>query len=84
MAISPNHLNEEFMKEVDYYEGKLDSLLALQKMRPGGAITIEPIPSGYTLAHHAIIVERYKAAGWKDVRYNSEQREGTWLTFTSK
>jgi hypothetical protein len=84
MAISPNHLNEEFMKEVDYFESRFDKNLALQKMQPGGSMTIEPVPSGYTMAHHAIIAERYKAAGWKDVSYNSDQREGTWLTFTSK
>lgn len=80
MAISPNHLNEKFMEEVDYYEKYFDKQLAGKKVQPGGYTTIDNIPSGYTTAHHQILKERYIESGWKSMEYNSEQREGTWIT----
>jgi len=83
MAISPNSLNEAFLKEVDFYEKKFDVILSSQKLSLGGILAIDSIPSGYTLEHHKIIVERYKKAGWKDVVWNSDQRDGDWLTFKS-
>ena len=83
MAISPNHLNDAFIEEVNYYERAFDKQLAKEKITKGGSITISNVPMGYTMGHHKMIVERYKAAGWKDVEYNSDQRDGEWMVFKS-
>jgi hypothetical protein len=81
MAISPKHLEEAFMNEVDDFEKKIDSMLSSQKLR-GKSVNTQ-VPSGMSSSHFNILRERYLNVGWKDVVYNDDQREGTWLTFTT-
>jgi reverse gyrase len=80
MAISPKHLEEAFQQEVDYFEQNFDRILANKKITKGQSISID-VPTGFNLSHFAILKSRYIQAGWSDVTYNSDQREGSWLSF---
>lgn len=80
MAISPEMLNEEFMREVEFYEKTLDSRLASKKLAPNGYLTLE-IPSGMSSSHFEILRRRYLDVGWTEVGWQSDQREGDWLVF---
>ena len=68
------------MNEVSLHESILDNQLATSKFDGNKTVTIN-IPSGMRTTHFQILKERYKAVGWKDVVWNSDQREGEWLTF---
>ena len=81
MAISPKQLNENFMKEVDSYEKAIDARLSLKKLPSSGSISIN-IPSGMSHEHLQILKPRYLYVGWKEVRWEFDQREGdNWLVF---
>jgi hypothetical protein len=80
MAISPKMLDEKFMDEVSLFEKMLDSQLATSKFGTNKTVQIS-IPSGMSHAHFQILKERYKSVGWSDITWNSDQREGDWLTF---
>ena len=80
MAISPKILDEKFMDEVSSFEKILDSQLATSKFDRNKSVQIS-IPYTMSTTHFAILKERYKAVGWMDVTWNSDQREGDWLTF---
>jgi hypothetical protein len=81
MAISPEYLNKAFLREVDEFELKLDSQLEKKTVVKGDSISID-IPSGMSQRHFGLLETRYTSAGWSSVRWNSDQREGQWLTFT--
>ena len=80
MAISPKMLDEKFMDEVSSFEKNLDSQLATSKFSSNKTVQIS-IPNGMNYSHFQILKERYKAVGWSDITWNSDQREGDWLTF---
>ncbi len=80
MAISPKQLNKQFMHEVDVFESLLDEVLAKKTITQGGRI-IMARPSGLTNDHFHILRNRYLTAGWSDVKWESDQREGEWLSF---
>lgn len=80
MAISPNLLNENFMEEVSSIEKEIDQKLSVQSVRPGGSVNVDT-PHRMNSTHFSILVPRYIKVGWKDVIWNSDQREGEWLTF---
>jgi hypothetical protein len=82
MAISPKQLSENFMSEVEFYEKTLDAKLVSQKLSPNGCVNLD-IPSGMRSDHLLILRQKYINAGWKDVEWNSDQRDGDWLTFKS-
>jgi hypothetical protein len=81
MAIGPNQLNENFMAEVDFFEGKIDRALANKKVAPKSSINVD-VPTGMSYSHYQILKERYIKAGWTDVKWYSDQREGCWLSFS--
>ena len=81
MAISPKHLEEAFQAEVDSYEQHLDRILVNKKIRKGQSIDIINIPTGMNWQHFSLLRERYKSAGWTELEWNSNQREGEWITF---
>lgn len=83
MAIGPNQLSETFMAEVDSFEVRIDRELSSLKVAPHSAVNID-IPSGMSFSHFQILRERYLKAGWGWVKWNSDQREGEWLTFDPK
>lgn len=80
MAIGPNQLNESFMEEVNSFEKKIDLILSNKKVAPNSSVSID-VPSGLTYSHFQILKTRYISAGWGDVKWNSDQREGQWITF---
>jgi hypothetical protein len=81
MAISPEMLNEKLKSEATIIEKKLDHLLSNSHFSPGGSSISISIPSGMTPNHFRILKGRYIEAGWKDIVWRSEQREGEWLEF---
>jgi hypothetical protein len=81
MAISPNMLNEKLKNEASIIEKKLDHLLSNSHFSPGGSSISISIPSGMTRNHFLILKQRYLDAGWKDLSWRSEQRDGEWLEF---
>lgn len=83
MAIGPNLLSNSFMEDVDFYEKKIDSYLVNCKVAPNSSINVD-VPPGMNLSHFQILKERYLQAGWGDVVWNSYQRDGEWLTLTTK
>ena len=80
MAIGPDQLNANFKAELDTFENIIDQRLANQKLTPNSSVNVN-VPSGMSFSHFQIIKERYLKAGWTDVKWNSDQREGDWLTF---
>lgn len=83
MAIGPKQLNDAFLNEVSHYEERIDSSLANRRISPGGS-TVVDVPRGMTHDHFRILKERYLKVGWSDVKWNSDQREGEWLSFDTK
>lgn len=82
MAISPKLLDEKFMKEVSRIEERLDDKLAACSLGPSKRVNIN-VPSEMNQSHFQILKSRYIAAGWKNITWNSDQREGDWLVFES-
>jgi hypothetical protein len=82
MAIGPHQLNEAFNREVDAYEARIDSELAKKSIGMGGTVSVD-FPSGISSLHLQILRQRYLSVGWKEVKENHDQREGSWLTFKS-
>jgi hypothetical protein len=80
MAISPEYLSKAFQKEVDDFESKLDEKLSKETIISGGSVSIDP-PGGMSIRHFNLLKPKYISAGWTDVKWNSDQREGTWITF---
>ena len=82
MAIGPNQLNDNFMKEIEFFEDKIDHELANKKVAPNSQVNTG-VPSGMSFSHFQIIKEKYIKAGWTDVKWNSDQRAGDWITFST-
>ena len=80
MAISPKMLEESFMKDVEELESKLDSILMKMKLSGRSSLSID-VPHGMTTDNFKVLRSRYITAGWKDVSWESDQREGDWLCF---
>ena len=80
MAISPQQLNEAFLKEVKALEERIDQNLSSRTIAKGKSISLD-VPSGMTYTHFEILKTRYISAGWSDVKLESDQREGSWLSF---
>lgn len=80
MAISPRQLEDAFKDEIDYYENFIDKILSKESIKKGQTISID-IPSGFSPSHFDVLKMRYIAVGWSEVKWNSDQREGEWLTF---
>jgi hypothetical protein len=83
MAIGPDRLNANFLAELDTFETRIDQVLAGKKVAPNSSVNVN-VPSGMSFAHFQIIKERYLKAGWTDVKWNSSQMDGDWLTFYTK
>lgn len=80
MAISPKLLDEKFMKEVSRIEEQLDDKLTACSLGPAKRVNIN-VPHEMNQSHFQILKPRYISAGWKNVTWNSDQREGDWLVF---
>ena len=82
MAISPKMLNNAFNEEIDIFEVKIEDQLILKTLVLNGSISVDN-PTGMSRDHFTVLRQRYIAAGWKDVKENHDQRQGSWLTFHS-
>lgn len=80
MAISPNVLRNNLEDELNIIEQLIDEKLRLQKMY-SNQVTIDP-PKEMTYTHYQKIRERYVRAGWNNVTYRDDQRDGPSLTFS--
>jgi len=80
MAISPEQLNKAFQREVDNFETILDEKLSKQTVARDGSVSID-LPGGMNIRHFTALKQRYISAGWIDVKWNSDLREGTWISF---
>lgn len=83
MALGPQQLGNAFIEEVDALEKVIDGILKSKKLVPNSQISIIP-PPGVTFAHFQILKERYVSAGWGNVKWHDDQREGTRMIFDSK
>lgn len=80
MAISPHHLNKLFLDEVKHFEDVIDKNLSSKSIEKGGSISLDR-PSGMSHKHFELLKTRYISAGWTDVKWESDQREGSWISF---
>jgi hypothetical protein len=80
MAIGPEQLRENFMKEVNEFEEIIDSKLLKSKLQ--GKITIDA-PRGMTAAHFIILKDRYLKAGWDVVKqeFGTQRDPGDLIVF---
>jgi hypothetical protein len=79
-AVAPQALEKIFENEVDEFEKLIDKWLHTQKLYKGESVTLG-MPSNMRSNHVKVIRERYVKAGWSDVTYHSDQRDGDYLTF---
>ena len=84
MAISPTMLKENFTQEVDELEQYFDKKLSTVKLSTLQAYTCIDTPKdrSFHKDHFIILANRYISAGWKNVEYVSDQRDGEYLKFT--
>lgn len=80
MAIGPQHLNTAYQLRIDSFEKEIDQILVMQSGNPPTRITIR-MPNGMNSLHLQALKPRYLQAGWKDVVYNDDQRDGSSITF---
>ena len=84
MAIGPEQLKDSFKKDISEFEKIIDRLLVTQGDLSAKDYVCMSIPRGMSYAHFEVLRQKYLSAGWKDVKWNSDQREGDWLEFKSK
>lgn len=82
MAVSPTVLDAKLQREADHYEKIMDDLLLNCKMGAGRTVRID-VPANMNHSHLEILRARYTKAGWSKIEWKSDQREGSWLTFTA-
>jgi hypothetical protein len=82
MAIGPQVLNRNFLEEVEVYEKIIDKILSTRKIANGGIVNIGS-PNGMSSTHYHSLRERYIKAGWKDVTWHPDQKDGNYLIFKS-
>ena len=80
MATSPQTLERNLFAEALAFEGTIDSILRTQKIYKGETVFVM-VPKQMTGKHFPIIKEKYIAAGWNDVVWKSDQRDGDYLEF---
>ena len=83
MAISPNQLEESFQLEVKLYEELIDKELVKKKITRGrGQAVLVNVPMGFNTNHYYVLRTKYIDAGWTNVIYESDPRDGdSWLVF---
>jgi hypothetical protein len=85
MAISPKILEKKFQEEISSLEEKIDSRLReknLDHSSGGGRITMDTsLIQGLRYTHFDSLRSKYIGAGWLDVKWHSDQRDGDYLEF---
>lgn len=80
MAVSPQMLERDSIEEAKKFESIIDSRLRNYRVTKGQIISIS-VPPGMMSVHFSIVKDMYEEAGWSEVKWNSDQREGNWLSF---
>lgn len=83
MAIGPKKIEIAFIEEAKEFEIKIDSILTSMKLTPGGELYVDA-PQGMTYQHFNALRQNYIDAGWKTVKWNNSQKDGTSITFSMK
>lgn len=85
MAISPKILGKSFDEEVSTLEEKIDSKLKDLKLNhsPGeGTLTMDvSLIEGLRYNYFNALRIRYIDAGWLDVKWHMDQRDGDYIEF---
>jgi hypothetical protein len=84
MAIGPEQFEQKFLEEVAHAEVTLDRKLKDAIGRKYNDAIYIDVPSGLSAKAFKILKEKYIEAGWDDVVWNSDQRDGESLTFRFK
>lgn len=79
MAIQPNTFDQSLQSDAKSFEDQIDR--QLPSCSPLSGVVTLKVPSGMNNSHFQIIRANYIKAGWKDVTWESDQREGDWLRF---
>ncbi|MCK9576245.1 MAG: hypothetical protein WC979_02255 [Candidatus Pacearchaeota archaeon] len=80
MAIGPESFKKELQATANRYEEIIDRMLSKSTVNYGNSISID-IPSGLRSDIWSILEKRYLAAGWKEAKWHSDQRDGSYLVF---
>jgi len=81
MALGPQFLTELFQKDLKSCEEEIDRMLSENKTFGYNKTITTKVPKGMNREVFTVLKERYLAAGWKSVEWESEQRNGEWLKF---
>lgn len=82
MAIGPYYLEKNLNREVQEFEKLIDEKLSRLKVLQGSSVNVD-VPEGMTYIHYQAMKKNYIEAGWKEVEWNSSQRDGSFLTFNT-
>lgn len=80
MAVGPKQIEKNLEEEAINFEVILDSALNRKSVSPNGSVTLG-IPSGMSYSHFQVLKPKYISAGWKNVNWHSDQRDGDYLEF---
>ncbi len=87
MVVGPKELKriieQEDKPKIEQLEAKIDACLKEKFTGQGGVYVGSGLFSDIRPLLVETVLEKYRAAGW-DVKYDSDQREGSWYTFTAK
>ena len=84
MAIGPELFEQKFLEEVALAEGMIDRKLKEAIGRKYNDAIYLDVPPGLSVKAFKVLKEKYIDAGWADVTWNSDQRDGDSLTFRFK
>ena len=84
MAIGPEQFEQKFLEEVALAEVTLDRKLKDAIGRKYNDAIYLDVPSGLSVKAFNVLKEKYIDAGWADVTWKSDQRDGDSLTFYFK
>jgi hypothetical protein len=84
MAIGPEQFEQKFLEEVAHAEVTLDRKLKEAIGRKYNEAIYLDVPSGLSVKAFNVLKEKYIEAGWEDVVWHSDQRDGDSLSFRFK
>jgi hypothetical protein len=86
MAVGPEMLDASFNEEVKnfeaYFDQKITSMASIYAGKDSLSIDI-PAGRGFSYKHYMILRDIYQDAGWNEIDYVSDPRDGHYLKFIS-
>lgn len=78
MAITPDQAGfKKAITEADEWERRIDNYF--QEEHSGERFLMDVGRGLPSMAAREILVQRYKAAGWQNIKFVSDQRDGDWI-----